>query len=72
MIIHTVTVGSGANKHERYFIQDGQTDLCYFDTLTTAGIVTRFLRGSHLSKDDYDIAVAAMKAWDERKEGDQA
>lgn len=74
MIIHTIQVGSGANKHDRYFIQDGACDIAYFDDLTTAGIVARFLKGSHLHKEEYDVAIAALKAWDEahnKKEGDQ-
>lgn len=66
MIIRKITVGSGSDKHFRYFLQDGSYDLAYFDDLTTAGIVARFLKGSHLGKEEYSDALAAMRDWDER------
>lgn len=69
MNIRKIKVGSGAEKRVRYVIQDGQTDLAYFDDLTTAGIVARFLRGSHLGKDEYSVALAAMSEWDMNEEG---
>ena len=74
MIIRKITVGSGSDKHFRYFLQDGSYDLACFDDLTTAGIVARFLKGSHLAKEEYSVALAAMAEWDQaqnERKGDQ-
>lgn len=67
MIIHKIEVGSGSNRHFRYFIKDGASDLCWFDDLTTAGIVARFLKGSHLGKEEYSVALGAMQEWDQNQ-----
>ena len=67
MIIRKITVGSGSDKHFRYFLQDGSYDLAYFDDLTTAGIVARFLKGSHLGKEEYSVALGAMQEWDQNQ-----
>lgn len=64
MTINTCNVGSGMNAHTRYFIHEGDSEICYFDDLKTAGIVSRFLKGSRLDKTDYEAARAALEEWD--------
>ena len=64
MTIRTCTVGTGMNTHTRYFIKDGDCEICYFDDLKTAGIVSRFLKGSRLDTTDYAAAKEALEEWD--------
>lgn len=64
MTIKTCSVGTGMNAHTRYFIHEGDSEICYFDDLKTAGIISRFLKGSRLDKADYDAAKAALEEWD--------
>ena len=64
MTIKTCPVGSGLNAHTRYIIKDGDSDICWFDDLKTAGIVARFLKGSRLDNADYAEAKAALDEWD--------
>lgn len=66
MMIETINVGTGKRNHPRYFLYDGKHEIAYFDELTTAAIVVRFLRGSKLTDEDYQAAKAAMAQWDER------
>jgi hypothetical protein len=67
MFVKRVDVGSGKNRHPRYFIREGIDDVAYFDDLCTAGIVCRFIKGAQVNKADYDIAKAAMQSWDKRQ-----
>ena len=64
MTIKTYPVGSGKNAHTRYSIKDGDSEVCWFDDLKTAGIVARFLKGSRLDNVDYDAAKEALEEWD--------
>lgn len=64
MTIKSCPVGRGLNAHTRYFIKDGDSEICYFDNLKTAGIVSRFLKGSHMDKTDYEAARIALEEWD--------
>lgn len=64
MTIKTGTVGIGMDAHTRYFIKDGDSDICWFDDLKTAGIVSRFLKGSHMDRADYAAARDALEEWD--------
>ena len=64
MTIKSCPVGTGMNAHTRYFIKDGDSDICWFDDLKTAGIVSRFLKGSHMDRTDYAAARDALEEWD--------
>ena len=64
MTIKALEVGSGLNRHTRYFLKDGDSEICWFDDLKTAGIVSRFLKGSHMDKQDYAAARDVLEVWD--------
>lgn len=61
MTINTVIL----NHRTRYFIKNaGGGDICYFDTMETAGIVLRYLQGAEMPPEDSARAVEAMKEFD--------
>ena len=65
MIISTVQL----DGKPRYYIQEptgGATPntLCFFDSLATAGIVMRYLKGSTMRTSDQEIALQAMQDYD--------
>ena len=62
MVIKQKEVGKGASP--RYFLKEGEGTVAFFDDLETAGIVCRFLKGSHLDKPDYIRAMDAIREWD--------
>ena len=66
MDIKRLTVGSGSKKC-RYFINnnDGET-VAYFDDLTTAAVVLRYLKGGSISRESTELALSALRAFDEK------
>lgn len=55
----------------RYFIKtEGDLDLCWFDSLLTAGLVLRFLRGATLRSEDFDAAETALRTFDAMREAE--
>lgn len=61
MTINTVYIHDGT----RYFIKNaGGGDICYFDSLETAGIVLRYLTGADMPPEDCAHAVEAMRGFD--------
>ena len=68
MTIKPVNTGAHGRK-TRYFIEnEGGETVAYFDGLCTAALVLRYLNGAPLSDDDASAALAAMQAFDGRKE----
>ena len=68
MTIKPVNTGAHGRK-TRYFIEnEGGETAAYFDNLCTAALVLRYLIGAKLSDDDASAALAAMHAFDGRKE----
>lgn len=62
MVIKQKEVAKGASP--RYFLVEGEGTVAFYDDLETAGIVCRFLKGSHLDKPDYMRAIEAIRSWD--------
>ena len=57
----------------RYYIQnDGRErqDIAYFDDLTTAATVLRYLRGANLRNSEYQIALDALRNFDSPEGGE--
>ncbi len=68
MTIKQVNTGAHGRK-TRYFIEnEGGETVAFFDSLDVAGVVLRYLNGATLSDDDASAALAAMHAFDGRKE----
>lgn len=71
MTIRFMYVGSGENRHRRYFLtSDTGNDIAWFDNLDTAATVMRFMRGCDISKRERVTAHEAMIQFDIPKEGD--
>lgn len=63
MTINTVYIPNGAT---RYYIKNaGGGDVCYFESLETAGIVLRYLLGGDMPLADCDFAAEAMRGFDQ-------
>lgn len=68
MTIKQVNTGAHGRK-PRYFIEnEGGETVAYFDNLTAAALVLRYLSGAPMHKKDSEAARAAMQAFDNRKE----
>ena len=68
MTIKQVNTGAHGRK-PRYFIEnEGGGTVAHFDSLCTAALVLRYLNGATLSDEDASAALAAMHAFDGRKE----
>lgn len=50
----------------KYFLYEDRKGLAHFDDFTTAALVCRFIKGGRLEKAEYDLAVKAMKQFDEK------
>ena len=71
MTIHHMYVGSGENRHRRYYLTtDTGKEIAWFDSLDAAATVMRFIRGCDISKRERVTAHQAMIQFDTPKEGD--
>ena len=63
------TIYTAAHK-PRYFIKSADgAHIAQFDSLETAGLVLRYLKGAPMTKGDCVRAVEEMQAYDRRKQG---
>lgn len=64
MIVNRITVKENGLKKMKYVLKEGKDEVARFDDLVTAGLCLRFLKGSMVSKPDYEIARDALTMWD--------
>ena len=50
----------------RFYLNEDHKELAHFDNFTTAAIVCRFIKAGRLEKPEYDLAIRAMKEFDEK------
>lgn len=70
MTIKQVNTGAHGRK-PRYFIEnEGGGTVAYFDNLTAAALVLRYLSGAPMSAETEEVALDAISGFDARKRGE--
>ena len=66
MVVKSFKIG-GQKKH--FMICEESDIVAWFEDLESAAVVCRFIKGGHMQKTEYEKAVKAMRAFDNRPEG---